>query len=422
MAKGRRAVLTCIYNGTDISAEISQFLRSFVYSDNSADQADDLQLELDDREGYWLGPWFPAIRNETDAQVAKPATPSSYTNVAGFEDITGVSSAGTSGTETVKQVSQGSQIVASITVHDWAEDGRVRSLPCGTFEVDSIQSKVGDSSGDVFVIKAISVAPSSRLRNQQNTRAWESTRLSRIGAEIAGRSGLGWRYDVAADPDYDRLEQIETADLAFLQQLCNQAGLSLKATGEEVVVFDQAEYEARPAIKTIKRGTSEVISWDFALKTDDTYASCTVNYTDPLSGQTITQTFEPDSAGTDSRPEYIINIRPPSVPRLKNIRGATGGAGGDGGGSTADFSDIMGASSASTLKNQAMAALREKNKDENTVTFTLHGDPDMCAGSTVNVEGWGYFDGKYIIDSATHTVNGSGYITKIQMRRCLDGY
>ena len=45
----------------------------------------------------------------------------------------------------------------------------------------------------------------------------------------------------------------------------------------------------------------------------------------------------------------------------------------------------------------------------------------MLAATTVNVLGFGKFDGKYIITSAKHQISG-GYPTSGEMRRCLNGY
>ena len=46
----------------------------------------------------------------------------------------------------------------------------------------------------------------------------------------------------------------------------------------------------------------------------------------------------------------------------------------------------------------------------------------MVASVTVELKGWGAFDGKYIITQAVHTVGGSGYTTQIKLRRVLEGY
>ncbi|MDO4541183.1 MAG: hypothetical protein Q4B48_08880, partial [Syntrophomonadaceae bacterium] len=74
---------------------------------------------------------------------------------------------------------------------------------------------------------------------------------------------------------------------------------------------------------------------------------------------------------------------------------------------------------------QTLAAkyLRQHNKYERTATFTLPGNPDLVAGVTVFLSGWGGWSGKYIVKQAKHTVAGSGgYTTQITLRRVLEGY
>lgn len=44
------------------------------------------------------------------------------------------------------------------------------------------------------------------------------------------------------------------------------------------------------------------------------------------------------------------------------------------------------------------------------------------AGVTVQVAGYGAFDGKYIIETATHSISRSGYKTDVTLRRVLEGY
>jgi hypothetical protein len=43
----------------------------------------------------------------------------------------------------------------------------------------------------------------------------------------------------------------------------------------------------------------------------------------------------------------------------------------------------------------------------------------MAAGVTIEVKGWKKFDGKYIVESATHSVDGGGYTTRIEIRKVL---
>ena len=72
---------------------------------------------------------------------------------------------------------------------------------------------------------------------------------------------------------------------------------------------------------------------------------------------------------------------------------------------------------------QALAkkSLRLHNKLAKTAVFTLPGDVGLVAGVTVELRGWGGWDGKYIITKAVHTVGRGGYTTQISIRKVL-GY
>ena len=66
--------------------------------------------------------------------------------------------------------------------------------------------------------------------------------------------------------------------------------------------------------------------------------------------------------------------------------------------------------------------LRQKKKHETTASFDVVGNAYLVAGSTIKIEGWGLYDGKYIIQSAGHSVGNSGYTTSLSLRKVLEGY
>ena len=302
--EGRRASVRVLYDGVDISEEIQKYISSFAYSDNTDDAADDLQIELEDRENNWMGPWFPMFREggdgETDDTSAeRPELPP----IEGNEDIT-------TGSGTTMGPKTGSRLTAFIDVYNWDGSETVETFPCGVFEIDQMSLK---GPPDVVTIKAISVPPTSTLRNQLNTRGWEDAFLSRIAADLAVENGLELRFDSSDDPFFDRIDQIETSDIAFLQDLCSQNGLSLKATGTELVIFKQSDYEKHPEVLVIHRKRSGVISYSFDQKTNDIYSEAEVYYRDPKTGKNYKGSFKDPSKEGSGLPKLIINDRPSSI-------------------------------------------------------------------------------------------------------------
>lgn len=73
-------------------------------------------------------------------------------------------------------------------------------------------------------------------------------------------------------------------------------------------------------------------------------------------------------------------------------------------------------------KQKAEKLLREKNKNEFQACIKLTGDIKLCAASTIYIDGFGIFDGKYFIEKSVHNIDGSGYTTEIEIRKVLEGY
>ena len=69
----------------------------------------------------------------------------------------------------------------------------------------------------------------------------------------------------------------------------------------------------------------------------------------------------------------------------------------------------------------AKKKLREANKDEFTGGFSTIGNFQLVAGIVIKLDGYGKFDGNYLITKANHEIGGS-YTTNIEVRRCLNGY
>ncbi|MNP84572.1 phage late control protein GPD [compost metagenome] len=52
--------------------------------------------------------------------------------------------------------------------------------------------------------------------------------------------------------------------------------------------------------------------------------------------------------------------------------------------------------------------------------MSLEGNTQIAAGMTINVRGFGYFDGKYIVENARHQIGATApYTTEIQIRKVL---
>jgi len=346
----RRTQAQVVFDGTDITDDIKPYLLSLVYSDNEDDEADDLQLTLQDRDGLWTQSWLNEAIEAASAAKLK--------------------------------------IEASIIRKNWVGDGKNDVLPCGKFELDSV-----DSSGppDVVSIKATSLAFSAAIRQTKKTKAWESYNLSGIAGEMAGNAGLSLMYKSSNDPFYKRVEQVKTSDIDFLSQLCKKAGISLKATDEQLVLFDQVDYEAQAPIDTITRGCGYTKRKLHSGAASTQYASCRVSYTNSETGVVIEATAKTDDYNSEAKNNQQLEVSA----RVDSVAEA-----------------------------QALAEkkLRQHNKYAKTASFTFPGKPEYVVGVTLSLKGWGAWDGKYIISQARHAINNSGYTTQISLRKILEGY
>lgn len=291
------------------------------------------------------------------------------------------------GSEDKVSAIKGLNIQAMFIRKNWDGDGKDKVLDCGQFELDSIDAEGPPS---VINIKGTSLPYSNQIRQTKKSRAWEATSLSKIVSRIASQNGMTSLYESSNDPYYNRVEQTAISDIAFLSELCKRAGISLKATNKMIVCFDQATYEKKKEVATIKRNSGSYIKYKMRTgAADKSYASCRVSYTNPTTKKTIQGIAYADDYNEKNKNNQTLEIN-------------------------AKVSSI---GEAQTL---AKKYLRLKNKYEYTGVITLPGNPDLLAGSTVKLEGWGTFDGKYIISQAKHSIGRTGYITQIRIRHVLE--
>jgi len=339
----RRTAVSIAFDGTDITNDIRPWLLSLTYTDDQDDLADNLKINVADRDDVWMEHW---LTRAVEAAAGEKLS-----------------------------------IRAVITPEHWKQGGELKT---GAFELDSV-----NASGPPFkvTINATSLAFSSGLRQTKKSKTWEHYTLSGIASEIAAGGGMGCMYESGSNPPYDRVEQAKQSDISFLKKLCEDAGISIKATDGKIVLYDQAEYEAKAPVLTIEKGAKGgYIKYSlFSGLADIRYAKCRVRCMDPATGRCIEGTAEDGEVSGEQCLEITAKVR-------------------------------------SIGEAQALAKkrLRLHNKLAKTAAFTLPGDVGLVAGVTVLLKGWGGWDGKYIVTRAEHKVDGGGYTTQIKLRKVLN--
>lgn len=422
----RRTSAKVMIAGVDITSDVSKNLLSVQYTDNEEDAADDLQLTIEDADYIWLTQYLDAIVDaaasdgtETPSSSGGGSSGTTHTVVAG-DTLWGISSRylgdgarymeiynintdiiknpnliyagqvlkipGSGAEETSQQYkNKGLRIQVVFIRENWNSDGKNRILDTGECALDDISC---DGPPNVLTLKATSLPSDTAAAQTQKSQAWEAYYLSRIAKEIAERAGMECMYESDTDPYYSRVEQVRKSDIAFLSTLCHNAGISLKVTANTIVLFDQAKYEATEPVITISPGCGYT---KYKVKTgqcDTQYGVCKITYTDPVSNATYSGTYKDPDAESDAQ-VLTLNMRVTSNAEAEAL---------------------------------AKKMLRLKNKFERKCDFTFPGNPDLVAGVTAELKGWGMFNGKYIISKAVHSLDSSGYTTKITLRRVLEGY
>lgn len=361
--------------GTSVTQDILPDLLSFTYDDKETNEADEISLTLKDPTGKWASKWKP----------------------------------------------DGGEVVRAYIASGTVDGKKGRELFCGKFFVDSLRTS---GSPRVFEMRAVSIPLNTPIRRKMVTKAWEKKTLKGIAQEIATAAKVKLLFDSQDNPSYDRQDQKAESNLRFLSRLCEDAGLSIKVTDSQIVIFDQAFYEKKKPVKTLKLGVSDILSWDFESQQSETYKTCTVSWRDPKKKQKgssggYNMDLEKGDSGDD--PEYDMDLQKvkKKVNVAVNTYTYTDPNVEDNG---QEYQVKKRAASLDEAKRIAKATLRKLNLRSVTGGLSLVGDTSLVAGVVVELKGFGSFDGRFYIESASHSVSTSGYVTSIFVRRVNSNY
>lgn len=366
--------------GTSVTQDILPDLLSFSYDDKETNEADEISLTLKDPTGKWASKWKP----------------------------------------------DGGEVVRAYIASGTVDGKKGTELFCGKFFVDSLRTS---GSPRVFEMRAVSIPMNTPIRRKMVTKAWEKKTLKGIAQEIAASAKVKLLFDSKENPSYDRQDQKAESNLKFLSRLCEDAGLSIKVTDSQIVIFDQAFYEKKEPVKTLTLGVSDILSWDFESQQSETYKSCTVSYRNPKaktkgsSGSYVTGDFgdiDAKAVVLASDDDYDINADPqkkvnPAVMTYTYVDPDVEDNG-------QEYQVKKRATSISEAQRIAKATLRKLNLRKMTGSLSLVGDTSLVAGVVVELKGFGSFDGRFYIESASHSVSTSGYVTSISVRRVNSNY
>jgi Bacteriophage probable baseplate hub protein len=227
------------YQGVNISGEIAPMVRRITYVDRLSAASGEVEVEVEDREHRWQGPWYPALGDVMNVMIGYQGEP---------------------------------------------------MLPCGDFELDDLELA---GPPDVFRMRALAAYVTPAMRTA-NSVGYENQTLLGIAAEIAGKYGLGMvSAPEIEDVAFARVTQDHETDLAFLKRLAIEHGYDFTVRGAAMVFFAVAALEASPPAATVVRPDAE--RFEFRNRTRKIYSGAQVAYFDPAAKQLITAAAAPNT-------------------------------------------------------------------------------------------------------------------------------
>lgn len=215
-------IVKVIYNGKNISEDISKDLISISYTDNTEGQSDDIDINLDDVAARWRNEWYP---------------------------------------------DKGAELTVSFGYND-------RLIDCGVFELDQIQLQ---GPPDTVTMQALSAGIKGTLRTKTSF-AHENKTIKQIVEAVAKKNNLTIVGDVA-EIVIERVTQNHETDLAFLNRVGYEYGYIFSVRGKQLIFTDIFKIEEMSPVSTVDR--KDLISYSFLDKTLQTYSAATVKYHNP---------------------------------------------------------------------------------------------------------------------------------------------
>lgn len=257
------------------------------------------------------------------------------------------------------------------------------TLDCGQFEIDETEV---EGPPDMAIVKGIAAAITKSLRTK-NSKGFEKQSLNGIAKYFADKHSLKLVGDTSAlqKIEIERKTQDNQTDISFLASLAKEYGFIFSVRGDQLVFMSVDELEARPSVMTIDK--SDMSKWRFLDKTAQTYAGASVATRDIKSNTVKKWDIKP--SGTAGEKDIIV-----VGGRVENETQA---------------------------QAKAKGAMKDKNKDKITGTFSVAGNIALVAGINIDITGFGKFSGKWHVVSTGHSAEKSGgYLTDATVRKIIE--
>ena len=227
MAFARNIRVIVIFNKVDISDEIAHSISSLNYTDNSKNAIDDLELELENLDYRWLKEWYP----DENAQLL-------------------------------------------VVIHEELEN-ETNFLDLGTFYVDEPTFE-----NNRLNLKCLALPLDQNIRDQKNSVAWERITLKELVTQIANKHEMNAEI-YAENEFFERLDQNQETDLAFINRVVKETGLNMKVSDDKIIIFDDEEMEKNDTVEIFNINDERIRSFSLKKKNKEIYDNVEVSYYDP---------------------------------------------------------------------------------------------------------------------------------------------
>ena len=209
-AKARYAETMVLYENNFFN--LTKYLSSLQYTDNSCDALDSITLEFDMNVVNSIGGFKPE---------------------------------------------KGKNLDVHIIMRNWYVNGVNEDYHCGNFVIDEISIT---GSPKVITVKGISQPADSELKDRKRSKARTKVTLRQLVEEIQGKYNMPNLFFNCEDITIDKIEQTNETDLSFLQSVCKKYGVCMKCYKSGFVLYNEAAYEARESYNFYGEYPSNAVS------------------------------------------------------------------------------------------------------------------------------------------------------------------
>lgn len=376
MAVVKSPYFKVIYEGVDITNDLSESVLSIAYSDAVEGESDEIRILLHDFNGKWKSEWRSNNGDKISVQIG------------------------------------------------YSQDSL---LDCGSFEIDEVRYK---GQPDTVEISALAIGVNNSLR-EFKSRTFENQTIRQIAKAIAEENNLNLvsffpivqadfvqtiGQSLSANKILDlkvlRAIQNRESDLQFLNRVANKFGISFNVRGENMYFFLIYDVESVTTSNNVSyydisdfneiadaNRESAIRMKDYDLKdcAEKVVAGVDVKYQNPTTGEAFI--FRLDN--NQSYAQYMIdaitkNVLARALRRLQVY---------------------------DTVENEqqaeAVAGARLYKSISRQVegSINMEGSPSVVAGTAFNVSGLGWLNGRYFVEKSYHQITrDAGYTTRADVK------